>query len=779
MPCAKRQPDFGPATGDQPVSGVGADNPPVTPTPVPAAPTEADGGPLEMIGAKPNIERLRWEFREVTRVAMEVARGVRPGIGINFAQITDMLREKARTIYGIDPKRLMDVRTPDEQIAEALEKLADAHEDILAEKHDLLVLIRDRMDKADDLCARELAAPGTDEGKWAELAADGAEKKRRWFALIHLAVQIQTRARDPEPVGTPPSRKHAVRAAHTLRFMLCISRSGMTSDKKTEKGRNNPDDVYDIGQHHAVMAVWHYLAWNDLDLKGTRVAPVRRWEGEIQIMPTGHGKTAFFAHVVLVDIAENPKTKWHIYHASEKMANFTLQFIGTCLDENEATGKRMVAIHPHIRLLQNTSNRIRVDTGEPQRAPTVASFGMTSRTSGTDALRIWMDDAVDQDAIDQPTDREYVFSRMNGTIKRRLRGQDTKLIVTATLYHHQDANSRMLEMVKNKQLRMVRCVQNTGGPNSPKPFAALWPEVYPTSAIKAIYTSMRNPRLFAAMFEANPLPESSTKVKALAYFLAVTSDGQPDAQHKAFLEDPSTTFWVSVDPTASEEEDADKAAFIYGAIGDVVDIRDNVRTFRRRLRVLEYREFHANQIQLTSELRAFCEHRPVHHVLFEARSGFRAAADFWEHEMGLDAERIDPSNRPKGLRLGDVAPMLDASLTSKGLPPPVVEFLGQEDKETGQLWPHEDLKPLTEQILRFGAHPEDHGVDATTQLCKRLGPDLSIGEADITRRAQQMGRVGDERLMRMFDQWENKSDTPRNPAQDMWDYSKRALECAR
>lgn len=772
MPRKKIQPDALRAgtdpsvpPGSKPVSA-GSDRSPAS---LPVSPDDAvvDEGPPEMLNGRPNIERLRWKFRVVADQALLVARGLRDGRGINFAQITDLFNSEAKNVYGIDPKHLMDIRTPEERMIDVQEKLAAAPKDILEEANDLLELVEERMDRADFLCGERVYADGTT--AVANLSQEEqdlrAEKKRLWRDLISRAVRIQRRARDAMPKGTRPANEHKVKAAHILRLMLYVSRSGMPT-------KGNPDDIYLIGDHHARTAVAHYFAWNDLCLKDKVVVECKRWTGEIQVKPPGHSKTAFFSHVVLNDIAEQPQTKWHIYHASEKRANETLQFIGACLDHNEATGRRMLAIHPHLHLEQNTTNRIQVHTDEPQRAPTVASFGMTTRTSGTDALRVWLDDCVDQDATEQATEREYVFQRMNGTIKRRLRGQNTKLIVTATLYHFDDANSRMLEQVKNKKLRMVACVQRTGGPDSPVPFQSLWPEVYPTKWLKATYEEMRNPRLFAALFEANPQPDALRKIKKLAYFV-------PDEQHRVFMEDPATTFWVSIDPTASEEEGADKAAFIWGAIGDVVTETALGRRHDRRLRIIGYRDFHANQIQLTSELKAFAENHPVHHVLFEARSGFRAAADFWEHDVGLEADRIDPTNRKKGLRLGDVAPMIDASLIEKGLSAPVVEFLGKKDPETEQVWPDDEMKELSEQILTFGQHPEDHGVDAVTQLCKYLGSDLAVGEAAVTTRAQQMARRGDERLMRMFEQAEGNPDKKRNAAQDLWEYGSVALGAGR
>ncbi len=458
--------------------------------------------------------------------------------------------------------------------------------------------------------------------------------------------------------------------------------------------------------------------------------------------------------------------------AKEEEAAKNCQYVTTFFDPEQPNGRRNLSLFPAIRMAQRNATTMRLETGEPQRQPTIKAHGMTARISGSDADRILWDDPVDQTTVDQDTERNRTFDRMNGTWMPRLRGKETKHITLTTLWHYDDANCRRIELVRKGKLRVRVCIQKCGGPDSKPKFKALWPEVYPTSKIESIFNSMRNPRLFAAAYESNPQPDSARKIKALALF-------DPDTdEHREFLASPSTTFWVSVDPTASEEEKADKAMFIWAAKGDVVTTVDGVRTYTPKLRIMLGHGFHADQVQLTTELMAFTEYHETHSILFETRSGFRAAADIWENEMGLEPCRLDPNNRPKGLRLGDVAPMLDSSYVAKGLPAPVVEFMGIKI-EDGSLSVHPDIQEVVEQILLFGSHAEDHGVDAVTQLCKWLGPELGVGVGGITRKVQQSVRTcADSRLEKIFQEME--AGPPGDTSdQDDYDWAMNALGCGR
>lgn len=734
--------------GGEPGQGAAGMGAPPSPPPVGLdvglPPDPADPAPPKLADGRPNLAYLQWKYRRLSALMMAVIQGeAKMPFGLNLAQVKDLFDAEAKHVYKVEPKHLMDVRSDAQVQEDAVNRLIEAPDSIFDWPAERLARMKEEMDKSDKHCCEELHTASSEARRFDGLTpAERAEKKRRWSDLLAGVIQAQTRARSPVPQGTFNGDAHGIRASHPLRFMVYTGTSGMTD-------RENPTAVFRIGRHHARMAVQQYLCDHDLEFIGGEVVTCPRWKGVKHICPPGHSKTTFATHVIVLRIDQNTRMKWLFGHAQAKKAEQNLAYAATYFDPEEATGRRNRALFPELPPIEKRNSSIlKLKQKEPQSQPTIAAFGITAKIAGYDADGVWQDDAVDFETRDQEAERERTHDRINSQWRARLRGKQAKEIDTATLWHHQDSNCKDLKAIRDGKLRMKVSLQKCGGPDHKPPFEALWPEVIPSSEVKAKFMEWGNPRLFAATYESNPMPDSSYKVKGLAYF-------DPDTdEHRAFLASGAASFWVSVDPTASEDEKADEAMFVWAAKGDVVTVEDGQRTYTPRLRILGCKAFHADQVQLTTELMAFCEFHEVHNILFETRSGFRAAADIWENEMGLEPCRIDPGNRPKALRLGDVAPMLDASNIAKGLPSPVVEFMGQVNAD-GSLGPHEDLEDLVKQILDFGSHPKDHGVDAVTQLCKWLGPELGVGVGGITRKIQQTVRAcADSRLEKIFQEME-------------------------
>jgi len=208
--------------------------------------------------------------------------------------------------------------------------------------------------------------------------------------------------------------------------------------------------------------------------------------------------------------------------------------------------------------------------------------------------------------------------------------------------------------------------------------------------------------------------------------------------------------YVTVDPTATNKEKADKAGLVYVAVGEVQTdyAKDGTVTtgFMTKARIVDYKEIHVNQVELADTVAQYSMARPVHQVHVETRSGYHATADILQNKYGIEAVRHDPGPKNKEQRLKACAGIVDNSLA--GLQA-LVEFPGVPHTD-GKLGPDEKHKPFYNQFLDFGYAPDDHCVDAVTQLLNyllRSGILVAGGSATVS-----VGRFPEQRNPRMAEE---------------------------
>jgi hypothetical protein len=676
----------------------------------------------------PNIDYYRWAYKAINDLSVKVALGIMPMPDkYNLAQAKDLIESEVKNLWRIDPKHLADVRTPTEKLADAMRALLDSPESAWERLDNEIEAMEKQMDVADGHAREILGGVGTDEALERRTLA-----KKKWKQRFSRISRLRQRAKNPVPPGTHAIDYKPVAAVHTLRFMAYVGRSSIGADSS----------IFQFGRHHVKMAIAIYMArnkiqyheyqWHSTDIQGVML-----------VCPPGHGKSALVSHDWVLEFDKNPRLKGLIGHAQAGEAEKNLAYIGSYFVPDTANGRRNISLFnpPPLRTLKQDTMDFEDRAGERKRQPTLKAHGITAKVSGSDADFIWFDDPCDQELAEQETTRNRVYDRMNGTWRTRKRGKKTFEIITTTLWHHDDPNSRYLQLIKDNKIKFLASVQKCGGPDDQ--FKPLWADQYPTSKLRGIYAEMRNPRLYAAAYQSNPQPAELRKIKRLAYYLP----GTP--QHARFLE--SAVLHVSLDPTATNREKSDKASFVYAGINDIVTQNaDGSQSYERRLRILDGRNFHANQTEGVNEVCEFAANHNTHYIHVEVRSGFNATAEMFE-ARGMDVIMHDPKNRKKELRLGDVAPMLDDTLKERGFPGAAVEFPGKllPDGTVGPD-PESPLSWLEQQVLDFGVTAEDHGVDALTQLCKHLGPELGVGEGAATVQAQIVERRGDPRLERMY-----------------------------
>lgn len=451
----------------------------------------------------------------------------------------------------------------------------------------------------------------------------------------------------------------------------------------------------------------------------------------------------FASHYLALEINLRPSTQALYIHAIADKAQEQKAHVARLFTKESAAGRRNTSIWNHqLDKTDNNKTKMRLKLPERSKSPTVTSTGIMSAQLGADTNIQILDDIVPQSDVDQPTERDRRFKILSGTFGTRQRGQDTFRVVIGTFWHHDDALSRLWKIGDTSDL-YVRSRQKTGGPNTSPPFKPLWPEVFPAQELRRRFDEMNhNISLWSANYMGNPITEEARLIKTLAYF-------DPDSvEHMDFM--AGARCYVTVDPTATNKEKADKAGLVYVAVGDVqTDYANdgNVTTgFMTKARIVDYKEIHVNQVELADTVAQYSMARPVHQVHVETRSGYHATADILQNKYNIEAVRHDPGPKNKEQRLKACAGIIDNSL--QGLQA-LVEFPGVPHTD-GKLGPDEKHKPFYNQFLDFGYAPDDHCVDAVTQLLNyllRSGILVAGGSATIS-----VGKFPEQRNPRMAEE---------------------------
>ena len=448
----------------------------------------------------------------------------------------------------------------------------------------------------------------------------------------------------------------------------------------------------------------------------------------------------FASHYLALEINLRPQTQALYIHAIADKAQEQKAHVARLFTRESSAGRRNLSIWPHVLdKTDNNKTKMRLKLPERSKSPTVTSTGIMSAQLGADTNIQILDDIVPQSDVDQPTERDRRFKILSGTFGTRQRGQDTFRVVIGTFWHHDDALSRLWKIGDTSDL-YVRSRQSTGGPNSSPPFRPLWPEVFPAAELRRRFDEMNhNISLWSANYMGNPITEEARLIKQLAYY-------DPDSmQHMDFM--VGARCYVTVDPTATNKEKADKAGLVYVAVGDIqtdTNVNGILTTgWVTKARIVDYKQIHVNQVELADTVAHYALARPVHQVHVETRSGYHATADILQNKYGIEAVRHDPGPRNKEQRLKSCAGIIDNSL--QGLQA-LVEFPGIPYSD-GKLGPDEKHKPFYAQFLDFGYSPDDHCVDAVTQLLNyllRSGTLVAGGEATVS-----VGKFPESRNPRM------------------------------
>lgn len=703
--------------------------------------------PPSKIGGKINPEHYRVRLAHINLVAeAAVKRG--GSIPFNVESLTKMIEREA-SMAGLDATSISDARSEGDKIIAAVNRLLDeGDKDTIFEQTDddidLLIKEMERVVEGPDMCLHLIQ----DNQYTSEMIAEKKTRGKKWLNRLRRVRRLRDLARYPIPPDVNVDKKvspalyAAWEASHILRYMLYVGRSS-TITRPTERGYQS--HIYRFGRHHARFAVdtWEARTGTLFENHQILIGGRQPYKGVILIAPPGHGKSEFASHYLALEINLRPGTQALYIHAIADKAQEQKAHVARLFTRESSAGRRNTSIWNHqLDKTDNNKTKMRLKLAERSKSPTVTSTGIMSAQLGADTNIQILDDIVPQSDVDQPTERDRRFKILSGTFGTRQRGQDTFRVVIGTFWHHDDALSRLWKIGDTSDL-YVRSRQKTGGPNTSPPFKPLWPEVFPAQELRRRFDEMNhNISLWSANYMGNPITEEARLIKTLAYY-------DPDSMdHMDFM--AGAQCYVTVDPTATNKEKADKAGLVYVAVGEVQTdyAKDGTVTtgFMTKARIVDYKEIHVNQVELADTVAQYSMARPVHQVHVETRSGYHATADILQNKYGIEAVRHDPGPKNKEQRLKACAGIVDNSLA--GLQA-LVEFPGVPHTD-GKLGPDEKHKPFYNQFLDFGYAPDDHCVDAVTQLLNyllRSGILVAGGSATIS-----VGRFPEQRNPRMAEE---------------------------
>lgn len=670
-------------------------------------------------------------------------------------------------MLGLDKESIFDQRSNEDRLMEMLGSMLDTRGEAILEHTEALIDVFEQRMKE---CVNRHHAP-LDAEKYGIImeAVDRRQKRKealgkRWLSLIDRVRRLRriTRERVPKPQSRLPGHwthefDDAYEASWPWRVAIYLYRSDIAADNR-EKEPSAADRVLEISDHHAKMAIdlWKSRYGITIYAAGTEEEnhsdPVF-WQiyrldkltwtkkgdyicrGIVLICPPRHGKSTLGQAWMVTELIVNPRLQSIMLHAVEDKAEENFRHVKAAFDEKTSIGRRCVSLFG-LRVHQkddNKNDRMRLINRERTRDPQIRARGVKSSVGGSNADIQWWDDPVNPEEANQAEVREATYRKLTQQFMQRRQGSKSFLVITATVWHMDDAVWRLKMEADRRHIQFANSVQRVGGPHTTPPFKPLWPSKYPAAELRRIFNEMKDPVGWSHQYMVDPQPAERRIIKKVALY-----DRESEA-HKEFM--VGAECHLSLDPSATSRANAkkhtDKAALVYAGCGSVFDREE--MSDRVVCRILAAEQFNAGPTEAVEKVGEYSKRTRVDKVHVEVVGFATSIVEMLKNRYQLTSSQVVIHNahagKSKEIRLRAVAPMLDDSAREHGLPSAVVEFPGvwTVDGETKKLVPDPEIEWLIEEIVNFGMVATDNGLDATTQLLKHLQGDLAPGEGAVTR----------------------------------------------
>lgn len=727
--------------------------------------------PPRDINGEPNPAYYRAAYAAVFDLTFNA---VRAGASIpwNADSVMKMIDREAEAA-GFDATSIKDKRSEGEKIADAVTRLCDEPSAIWELEDNVALALEKQMDNADQKSLEYMRGRTQSPKVWRDRLARVRRLRERAKTPTSPRLARNLLTLKSRPIPYHPSDEElapcAIEAAWPLRVMVYCGRTNIADRLKGAPA----DAVYDISHHHCKAACDDWEAVNGVAYRmvpGFSLRKVVRgvidYKGVILVMPFGHGKTDLGRFLEACTFVKNPKTQLGLNHAASEKAQETLAYLASLFSRGTPIGRRFVSLFG-LETEQANAKGFRLKMPDRLKSPSAWAAGVKSKVLGGNTSEQWWDDPVPMSDAEQETERKRTFQLLNGQWTSRQRAVKWFTRITATLWHNDDAISALIKLARDGKIKFRVSIQRCGGPKTNPPFQSLWPNVMPSSELKARYQQMRNPSLYSAAYMSDPRSDSSRIVKKLRLYDPLLEE------HKRFL--ANSVKYLSLDPSATVGRKSDLAGVLYAGFGSVhvsrVEDDQPVHSAEQRIRVFTCDSISATQSDLVNYTTNLCLYQTVDYVAVESRSGFIGTCEMFENQFGITPIRLDPKNRDKGERLRAAAPAIENANADLGFHA-VVEFPGVR---TGKLLhdgtPELAIDPrvqlLAEEILDFGVCATNHEVDTLSQLVIYLSPELGIGTGGIvSKQAAQVERIAsDPAILALLGKYEQKKSSG-NAAQD-------------
>lgn len=730
-----------------------------------------------------NREHFAAKLAHINKLQLESLDGDRKALQGYEALKRGILSEAE--MLGLNEKDVLDDRSDHDRVIDSIDRLLSTQGQSVFEEADATLEAMERSiraaveltddvlnDERNGLIVRAMNKRNGTRGP----KRDDIESGKRWLSLLNRVLRLRkiTRSKIPLIKDRLDGHNHrrwddAYEASWPWRVAVYVYRSDL-KDVQSETPRP-VDTVFEIARHHCDMAINLWKNRNGITLYATARTHAEavsdptlfkypekekgKWtlpcytnrdgftcRGTILICPPRHGKSTLGTAWVVCELVENPREQGIMLHAIEEKAAENFRHVKAAFDPNDPKGRRNIALFglTLAKEEQRSGDRMRLAIRERTRDSQMRARGVKSGIGGANSGIQWWDDPVSPEEAQQPDVREATYRKLTEQYMRRQQGARPFILITATLWHHDDAVARILEQSRRNgpsRIPYGNRILRVGGPRTVPQFFSLWKSKYPPSYLRQCYNEINNPSSYAAQYMADPKPEETRIIRALRLYDPTT------IEHKNFL--ARAEHHLSLDPSATSRADAkrqtDKASIVHAAAGELVTIVQTdeamVTSTTPRIRVLDIREFHAGPMEAVDKIGEFALEHRVDKVHVEVVTFSSAIVEMTRHRYGLTASQViahGTGSKSKELRLRAVAPMLDDTASAEGLPGAVVEFPGVWEEENGKrrLIIEPKLAWAARQILDFGAVNGDHAVDALTQLLKHLQPEIKAGSGTVS-----------------------------------------------
>lgn len=693
-------------------------------------PADPNGMPYRRLpDGTPNVEYYREMYAQVTRDAVRCLReDVKPAT--DPQSLAKLLLNEAK-LCGISESDVVDRRSREDIMRDGFNRLLESPEGLFEVSDEMLTHLEEEgkrnLERCKDIIEDENA--NADDPRVIEAKRKARELEDQGKAMlnrIRRVIRLRDGARNPVPKYLPKSttdvetERAAWEASHILRYMLYVGRA---NNAMLKGGSEATKHLFRFGEMHAEMAVTLWKAERGIVFGPAGIEwNARKVGGVILNAPPGHGKSELAMHHASLWISRRPMTQGAYLHAVDDQARKSVAYIKSTFDPKTDRGRRNMALFPNVYLSKrgNDTSQMQVDTKIKTKSPTMIAAGVTSDRQGSNTDYQIRDDIVPQDDVHEDTTRKRRKEKLAGTWDRRQRGNNTFTLNIGTLWHTEDALAVMVKQAKAGKGPYDLCVIKTGGPRTTPEFYAAWPEVYPSSWLRDEYAKMNNPNLWSAAFMGNPKADETRIIQAVRLY------DRTSPEHAEFM--LGCTMHLSVDPAATNREKNDKAALLYAGIGEVTARNAEAKSERGvvKLRILDSVQMHNTPAELMESMEAYCANRRVDHLHMEVKTGFAAVADWVDERFGIECVRHEPGDKSKERRLRQCAGLICRKINEVGGFEAVVEFPGipKLDKSGNPvikdgcsvIVPDPAYEWLIDQFTEFGNTPDDHALDAGTQL---------------------------------------------------------------